>query len=136
LYRELYRLLTGHRLTLAVPGIVAGDALKLIPPAATKAAIDYVTLARPVPEWVEAEPLPIPERHESAWRRWAVIVMAAPVLASPGLSARWQATRPRSESGRGPSQSVRACMRLPLHRVYQLKSDRACCARMPATWAS
>ena len=44
LYRELYRILVGHRasLALAFVGLSLATILKLIPPAATKAMIDYV----------------------------------------------------------------------------------------------
>ena len=49
-------MLTGHRLALALAflGLSLATLLKLIPPAATKAVIDYVILAHPVPDWFNA----------------------------------------------------------------------------------
>ena len=42
----------GHRVTLALAlaGLSIATVMKLIPPAATKAVIDYVVMARPLPE--------------------------------------------------------------------------------------
>src|SRR5439155_3197883 len=118
------------RLTLAVAllGLSLATLLKLIPPAATKAAIDYVMLARPVPEWVEAwSPLPIPESPRVRLAALVVIVMAVSVLGKfLGLSTRWQATRTTKRVQVSVRRKVyEHAMRLPLHRVYQLKSGGA-----------
>src|SRR5262249_55518728 len=82
LYRELYRLLTGYRLTLALAlaGLTLATLLKLIPPAATKAAIDYVMLGQPVPpalaRWC---PVAIPESP-----RVRLVALVAVVFAVSG----------------------------------------------------
>src|SRR5262249_62325005 len=64
LCQELYRILKGHQPTtaLALRALSLATLLKLIPPAATKAAIDYVLLARPIPPLIqEWSPVTIPE---------------------------------------------------------------------------
>jgi ATP-binding cassette, subfamily B, bacterial len=130
LYRELYRLLIGHRRTLALAllGLSLGTLLKLIPPAATKAAIDYVMLGRPVPESLSAwSPVPIPESPRVRLVALVAIVMAVSVLGKfLGLSSRWQCTRTTKHVQVEVRRKVyEHAMRLPLHRVYQLKSGGA-----------
>jgi ATP-binding cassette subfamily B protein len=130
LYRELYRLLIGHRRTLALAlvGLSLATLLKLIPPAATKAAIDYVMLGRPVPERLAAwSPVPIPESPRVRLVALVAIVMAVSVLGKfLGLSSRWQCTRTTKRVQVEVRRKVyEHAMRLPLHRVYQLKSGGA-----------
>jgi ATP-binding cassette subfamily B protein/subfamily B ATP-binding cassette protein MsbA len=130
LYRELYRVLKGHRRTIALSllSLSLATLLRLIPPAATKAAIDYVLLARPVPPAVqEWSPFPIPE---SPKLRLAALVAAVTVITILGtmfgLWSRWQATRSTKRIQVAVRRRVyEHAMRLPLHRVYQLKSGGA-----------
>ena len=74
LYRELYRMLAGHRmaLALALAGLSIATVMKLIPPAATKAMIDYVVMARPLPD---SSPPGSPSRSRnppsSVWSVWS-----------------------------------------------------------------
>ncbi|QEH34950.1 Putative multidrug export ATP-binding/permease protein [Aquisphaera giovannonii] len=130
LYRNLYGLLAGQRRTLAASLLALSLAtlLKLIPPAATKAAIDYVLLGRPVPASVQAwSPLPIPESPRLRLFLLVGVTAAVSVLGTMiGLWSRWLATW----STKRVQVSVRRkvyehAMRLPLHRVYQLKSGGA-----------
>jgi ATP-binding cassette subfamily B protein/subfamily B ATP-binding cassette protein MsbA len=130
LYRELYRLLTGHRLTLvlALSGLTLATLLKLIPPAATKAAIDYVLLAKPLPPALAAwSPVPIPESPRMRLTVLVLVVLAVSVVGKfLGLSTRWQATRTTKRVQVAVRRKVyEHAMRLPLHRVYQLKSGGA-----------
>jgi ATP-binding cassette subfamily B protein/subfamily B ATP-binding cassette protein MsbA len=130
LYRELFRLLTGHRLTIAVAllGLSAATLLKLIPPFATKAAIDYVLVPRPVPEWVASwSPVPVPDSSRIRLAALVAIVLAVSVLGKfLGLSTRWRATRTKMRVQVAIRRKVYDhAMRLPLHRVYQLKSGGA-----------
>jgi ATP-binding cassette subfamily B protein/subfamily B ATP-binding cassette protein MsbA len=130
LYRELYRVLKGHRraIALALLGLSLATLLKLIPPAATKAAIDYVLLARPLPPVVqEWSPVPIPE---SPKLRLVILVFVMTVIAILGtvigLWSRWLATRTTKRVQVVVRRKVyEHAMRLPLHRVYQLKSGGA-----------
>jgi ATP-binding cassette, subfamily B, bacterial len=130
LYRELYGLLAGYRATLAVAiaGLTVATLLKLIPPAATKAAIDYVMMSRPLPDWLTSRsPVTIPESPRIRLAVLVAIVFAVSVLGKfLGLSSRWQATRTSKRVQVAVRRKVyEHAMRLPLHRVYQLKSGGA-----------
>ena len=130
MYRELYRLLTGYRLTLAMAlaGLTLATLLKLIPPAATKAAIDYVLLARPLPPgFAPWSPVPIPDSRPGRLAALVVVVFLVSVLGKfLGLSTRWLATRTTKRVQVAVRRKVyEHAMRLPLHRVYQLKSGGA-----------
>ncbi len=130
LYRELYRLLTGHRLTLAMAllGVSLATVLKLVPPAATKFAIDYVMLGHPVPQHIAAwSPVAIPESPKVRLFALVAIVMVVSVIGKfLGLSTRWQGTRITKRVQVEVRRKVyEHAMRLPLHRVYQLKSGGA-----------
>jgi ATP-binding cassette, subfamily B, bacterial len=130
LYRELYRVLAGHRGTIlvALMGLTLATLLKLIPPAATKAAIDYVMLGRPLPDGLVAmSPVSLPDSPKSRLALLVVVVMVVSVLGKVlGLSTRWQATRATKRVQVAVRRKVyEHAMRLPLHRVYQLKSGGA-----------
>jgi len=130
LYRELYRLLKGHRLALALAfvGLSLSTLLKLIPPAATKAVIDYVVLARPLPDAVTAwSPIAIPESPKIRLVLLVGLVLAVSVLGKVlGLTSRWRATRATKRVQVAVRRKVyEHAMRLPLHRVYELKSGGA-----------
>jgi ATP-binding cassette, subfamily B, bacterial len=130
LYHELYRILVGHRgtIALALTALTMATLLKLIPPAATKAAIDYVMLGRPLPEGLAARiPITLPESPKMRLALLVVVVMVVSVLGKVlGLSSRWQATRATKRVQVGIRRKVyEHAMRLPLHRVYQLKSGGA-----------
>jgi ATP-binding cassette, subfamily B, bacterial len=130
LYRELYRLLTGHRLALAIAfmGMSLSTLLKLIPPAATKAVIDYVVMARPLPQVVTLwSPIAIPESPKIRLLLLVGLVGVVSVLGKfLGLTSRWQATRATKRVQVAVRRKVyEHAMRLPLHRVYELKSGGA-----------
>lgn len=130
LYRELYGVLKGHRRAIAVAllGLSAATLLKLIPPAATKAAIDYILLARPLPSaFQEWSPVAIPD---SPRYRLFILVGVVTVITvagtAVGLWSRWLATRTTKRVQVAVRSKVYDhAMRLPLHRVYQLKSGGA-----------
>ena len=130
LYHELYRLLIGYRLTIVLALVAASMAtlLKLIPPAATKAVIDYVILAHPLPAGFAAwSPVPLPVSPKARLVALVVFVLLVSVLGKLlGLSSRWQATRVTKRVQVAVRRKVyEHAMRLPLHRVYQLKSGGA-----------
>ena len=130
LYRELYGLLKGHRLALALAflGLSLSTLLKLIPPAATKAVIDYVVLARPLPEAVRTwSPIAIPESPRMRLVLLVGLVLVVSVVGKVlGLTSRWQATRATKRVQVAVRRKVyEHAMRLPLHRVYELKSGGA-----------
>jgi ATP-binding cassette, subfamily B, bacterial len=130
MYRELYRILVGHRaaLGLAFVGLSLATLLKLIPPAATKAMIDYVVLARPLPEVLTSRlPFSIPESPKLRLLGLVLVVMVVSILGKFfGLTSRWQATRATKRVQVAMRRQVyEHAMRLPLHRVYELKSGGA-----------
>ena len=130
LYRELYRVLKGHRRTIALArlGLSLSTLLKLIPPAATKAAIDYVLLARPLPTaFQEWSPFPIPESPRLRLVMLVAVVTAITIVGTMvGLWSRWLGTRTTKRVQVDVRRKVyEHAMRLPLHRVYQLKSGGA-----------
>ena len=102
--------------------------MKLIPPAATKAVIDYVVLARPVPEaltsWL---PFAVPESPKLRLAGLVGLVLLVSILGKFfGLPSRWQATRATKRVQVAVRRQVyEHAMRLPLHRVYELKSGGA-----------
>ncbi len=130
LYRELYRILVGHRaaLALAFVGLSLATILKLIPPAATKVMIDYVVMARPLPEQVTAWlPVAVPESPKLRLLGLVILVLLVSILGKFfGLTSRWQATRATKRVQVAMRRQVyEHAMRLPLHRVYELKSGGA-----------
>ncbi len=125
LYVELFRLMAGSRLRLAVSlGLMAFViSLKLLPPLATKVAIDDILLNRPVSMPVlSALPWPASPKTRLVVLFGFVIVVAL-VGMGVGLWARWLATtvnkRLQLTVGR---RAFEHASRLPLHRVYDLKS--------------
>jgi len=130
LYGELYQLLIGHRLTIAVAllGLSLATLLKLIPPLAIKIVIDYVIPALPLPAGVVAwSPISIPDSPKARLTALVGLVLFVSVLGKIlGLSTRWNATRATKRVQVAVRRKVyEHAMRLPLHRVYQLKSGGA-----------
>jgi ATP-binding cassette subfamily B protein len=130
LYRELYRLLAGHRMALAyaLAGLLIATAMKLIPPAATKAVIDYVVMARPLPDQlVSWLPFAVPESPKLRLVGLVILVLLVSILGKFfGLTSRWQATRANKRVQVAMRRKVyEHAMRLPIHRVYELKSGGA-----------
>ncbi len=130
LYRELHRLVRGQRAAIAVALILLSLAtlLKLIPPLATKAAVDYAMLGRPVPESIAAyRPAWMPDTPRSRLIALTLIVFVVSVLGKIlGLASRWRATQATKKVQVAVRRTVyEHAMRLPLHRVYELKSGGA-----------
>ena len=130
LYRELYQLLIGYRLTiaLALVGASVGTLLKLVPPFASKVVIDYIIPAKPLPAGIMAwSPIPFPESPKARLVVLVGLVLVVSVLGKLlGLSTRWFTTRTTKRVQVAVRRKVyEHAMRLPLHRVYQLKSGGA-----------
>lgn len=124
----LWHLLRGHRrpLIFALATLTLATVLKLIPPAATKFAVDYVFVAQvKLPSWLTSFP--------SLNNRWhlllaiaAVVVLVTLVTTVLHLWGRWYATRAVNEVQVSLRKQVfEHAVRLPLHRVYELKSGGA-----------
>ena len=130
LYRDLYALLVGHRfaITLALLGLTVASLLKLIPPAATKVVIDYVIMQQPFPAWIVAwSPFALPATPKARLIVMVALVFIVSVLGKTlALTSRWRATKATKNVQVAVRRKVyEHAMRLPLHRVYQLKSGGA-----------
>jgi ATP-binding cassette subfamily B protein/subfamily B ATP-binding cassette protein MsbA len=128
LYRELYLILRGHRgsIAIALATLSISTLLKLLPPAATKLVIDYVLLRRPLPESITRH-VPIPNDPKLRLTLLVAVVMAITVVGLfVGLWGRWRATLATKRVQVALRRNVfEHAVRLPLHRVYQLKSGGA-----------
>jgi ATP-binding cassette subfamily B protein/subfamily B ATP-binding cassette protein MsbA len=94
LYGELFRLMRGHRwgVAVALATLTVGTLLRLIPPAATKVVIDYVLLARPLPDRIPSW-APIPASSLGKLGAVVAVVFAVSILgAMLGVWGRWRAT--------------------------------------------
>ena len=127
LVRQFWSLLRGHRVTLValLVTLTISTLLGLIPLYGTKVVFDSVLSEHPVaphlPWWL---PIHLPsDRH----RLLLIVAVGMVVLAACsegfGLWSRWQATRMTKRLQVSVRRRVfEHAVRLPLHRVYELKS--------------
>lgn len=125
LIREFISLLRGQRgaILFSLVTLAIATVLKLIPPAATKLAVDHVLVGKPLPPLVSRF-LP------SAWAPWEQFAFLAVLLCIVSiiqtalhLWGRWHATRASKQLQSGLRKKVFAhAVRLPLHRVQQLRA--------------
>ncbi len=126
LVRSFWSILRGHRLSVvfALSTLTVATVLALIPPAATKFIVDYVLGDTPLPDYAPAW---IPE---SDWQRLmlitSVVVVITFVKLALGITGRWTATRVTKLLQMSVRRRViNQAIRLPLHRVQELKSGGA-----------
>lgn len=126
LIREFFRLLAAHRLaiTLALGTLTAKTLLALIPPAATKFIVDYVLtdaeMPETVPAWVPREPWPL------LFGICMTVVCITLLRIGLHIWGRWHATRvTKLLQMRIRRDVINQAIRLPLHRVQELKSGGA-----------
>lgn len=111
------------QVVFALATLTISTILGLVPPAATKFVIDYVLGDKPTPDWLTAW---IPALA-NPWSLLLFITFAAfgisVVKTAIHLWGRWYATRATKSMQMGIRRKTFAhAMRLPLHRVYELKS--------------
>ena len=125
LLRRFWGLLDGLRLQIcfALGTLTVSTLLKLLPPAATKLVIDNVLGGKPLTgPWAERLHLD-GSRGRLLWAVAAGVLIVSLVQSIVHIWGRWHATR----AAKRVQTSVRRRLfehasRLPLHRVYQLKS--------------
>ena len=125
LYGALYGLMRGHRGRMAgvLVGLTIGTLIKLIPPASTKVVIDYVLLDRPLPSGIPSW-LPVPTAPGNRLIAVVAVVFGVSLIGTAlGVWGRWQATRVAKQLQVRVRRLVfEHASRLPLHRIYQLKT--------------
>jgi ATP-binding cassette subfamily B protein len=129
LLREFWKLLKGHqsRIAFALATLTVSTLLSLLPPAATKVAIDYILTVPP-----QSLPDAAPEFFKglTPWNQLVTISIAVVsvtlIQTLVQLTGRWQATLAVNQvQARLRRQVMEHLLRLPLHRVTQLKSGGA-----------
>jgi len=125
LLREFWGLLQGHRgrLTLVLLTLAVSTLLGLVPLYGTKIVFDGVLREQPlpprVPHWI---PLPQEPRRLLTFVAVGMVLLAA-ASEMCSLWSRWQATRMTKRVQVSVRKKVfDHAVRLPLHRVYDLKS--------------
>lgn len=126
LLRAFWQQLGGfrHTILVALALLTVATILGLIPPAGTKAAIDYVLTSppEPLPQWLED--LPIPSAPMPRLVLIAVVITAIVLVQTViNLAGRWIATRTVNRVQVAVRRRLfEHTIRLPLHDVYRLKS--------------
>ncbi len=125
LVRQFFRLMRPQRgpVMFALATLTISTILGLIPPAATKFVIDYVLGGKPAPDWLT-------DRLPAAADPWHLLLLISAaafgislVKTSIHLWGRWYATSATKNMQMAIRRRVFShAMRLPLHRVYELKS--------------
>ncbi len=126
LFREFWRLISGHRYaifgTLAL--MTVGIMLRLVPPVGTKLAIDSVLTQppKPLPAWANTF-IPSDDPLERLFLIAAAVTVVALMSTAVNLFSRWIATKTVNQTQVDIRRRVfEHALRLPLHRVYSMKS--------------
>ncbi|MEX2173476.1 MAG: ABC transporter ATP-binding protein [Pirellulaceae bacterium] len=124
---EFLRLIEGHRWAIgfSLATLTLATILRLAPPLATKVVFDNILADRPLPAAWSAWGLPT-DRYQLLYLIGAAITILSLVATLIHLCGRWFATKAVNRLQVGIRRRVFAhAVRLPLHRVYQLKSGGA-----------
>ncbi len=126
LIKSFLHLLRGHRMAMALSLVTLTTAtiLALIPPAATKFIVDYVLGGKPLPESV---PAAIPR---DPWQMLVLVTLGVLLISLVRITVqmwgRWHATRITKLLQMSVRKRVfEHAVRLPMHRVQELKSGGA-----------
>ncbi|MCA9149414.1 MAG: ABC transporter ATP-binding protein [Planctomycetales bacterium] len=125
LLREFFRLIHSQRrsVALALGTLTISTLLKLLPPAASKVVIDYVLGGRPLPPSLAAWLPPGDQRVAMLMTIGGAVIVVSLVGTCFHLWGRWHATKAVNKVQVLLRRRVfEHIVRLPLHRVYQLKS--------------
>lgn len=125
LFVEFLGLLQGHyrSLAIALGTLSLATVLALLPPAATKLAIDYVLSGHPLPDaWLRRTYLPTDPYAILTWIGVALVALTV-VESAIHVWGRYHATATAKRLQVNVRRRVfDHAIRLPLHRVYQIKS--------------
>jgi ATP-binding cassette subfamily B protein/subfamily B ATP-binding cassette protein MsbA len=125
---EFLRLLRGHgwAIGFALATLTLSTLLRLAPPLATKLVVDNVLTDRPLPVWwTQSYGLPT-DRYQLLYWVGAAVAVISLLATAIHLTGRWYATKAVNKLQVSIRRRVFAhAVRLPLHRVYQLKSGGA-----------
>jgi ATP-binding cassette subfamily B protein/subfamily B ATP-binding cassette protein MsbA len=122
------KVLRGHHGSIAasLALLTVGTFLKLIPPAATKLVIDYVLLAKPIPAVVPTAVANALPPRTLLFVLVGIVITVSLLGVLIGLASRWISTRTTKRVQVEIKRKAFAhAARLPLHRVYGLKSGGA-----------
>jgi len=125
LLREFWQLLRGFhwRIAFALGTVTISTVLSLIPPYATKFVVDFVLGNHPLPERLARLFPPGITKVGLLWTIGLGIMAFSAVSVLIGMSGRWQATKTAAQVKPLLRRRVfEHAMRLPMHRVYQLKT--------------
>ncbi|MCU0879481.1 MAG: ABC transporter ATP-binding protein/permease [Pirellulaceae bacterium] len=125
---QFFGLLRGHEWAIffAIATLTVSTLLHLVSPLATKLVIDNVLTDKPLPAWW-SEWLGLPtNRYQVLWLIGLFVAGVSLVATAVHLVGRWQATKAVNHLQVAIRRRVFAhAVRLPLFRVYQLKSGGA-----------
>lgn len=129
LLKQFWRLLEGHRpkVFFALGTLTLSTLLSLIPPAGTKLAIDYVLTEPPkqIPAWLA----PFTSGYSRMGLLWLIaggVTVVTLLRTGVHLWGRWYATKAvNMVQANIRRRTYEHAMRLPLHRVQDLKSGGA-----------
>lgn len=108
---------------LALATLTVSTSLKLIPPAATKVVIDYVLGDKRLPTWLLSRFPAAAEKGTLLVALGILVVCTSLVATAMHLWGRWHATKAVNKLQVHIRRRVfEHIVRLPLHRVHQLKS--------------
>lgn len=127
LLRSYFGFLRGHRgaVVLTLAALTLASWCALVPPYGTKLVIDQVLAGKPLPDWMPDDPWLAQPRHLLMVVALGMVgfTLTATVI---GLGARWTMTRISKRLIVGVRRRVfDHCIRLPLHRIYQIRSGGA-----------
>lgn len=128
LFTEFLGLLRGHgwAIGFALGTLTLSTLLSLIPPLATKIVVDNVLTQQPLPDWWSQKYGLPTDRYQLLYFVGAAVAGLSLLSTAIHLSGRWYATKAVNKLQVSIRRRVFAhAVRLPLHRVFELKSGGA-----------
>ncbi len=128
LFRAFWGLMAGfrHRLIFALATVTVATLLHLIPPYATKFVVDNILGGHPLPERIKRLlPADVSPKQMLVIVAIGVMIMTT-ISMLVSMTGRWQATKTAAQVKPLLRRRVFGhAMKLPLHRVYQMKTGGA-----------